>query len=111
MEENIYEIECFYDNIEVLEEKIFVNLEFVDTIPVAIKEFGYIFRIVNSLPRIGEIVSTGSSWSFKELNRQYKIVDIKTYYSFHIHKVFYLKRLDVIEKEKEYEKKDTIVQI
>ena len=106
--EELYETDCFYDPHERFENKIVVELEFVDCEPVPIKEFGHVFQIVSNLPRIGETVLT-SRWRLKEKEHQYKIIDIKTYPYFNTHKIFYLKRLDVIEKENE--PAQTIVQL
>ena len=104
MAEDLYSRKCSYDPSDCLESHIIVKLKFIDCEPVNISEFGYIFEIVSNLPRIGEIVSDYGEYGIDKLNHQYRVVDIKSYSSYEMTKVFYLKRLDTYKKEDESQK-------
>ena len=98
------EIKCYYDADEFLENYIEVQLKFVDCEPIEISDFGYIFKIVSNLPRVGEIVIDNGRYGLNDPKHQYRVIDIKSYSSFDMTKIFYLKRLDTYKKEDESQK-------
>ena len=102
------EIKCYYSPDEFLEDYIDVQLKFIDCDSVDISDFGYIFKIVSNLPRVGEIVVDNGRYGLDKLEHQYRIIDIKSYNSYITTKVFYLKRLDTYKKE---ESQKTIVNL
>ena len=103
--ENPYECNCWYDPHEILENKITVQLKFVDCEPKTIDDFGYIFRTVQNLPRIGEIVCDSRMGIVSnDLKHQYKVVDIRSYSFLDVYKIFYLKQMSSYKKEKKVQK-------
>ena len=99
------ECDCWYDPHRIIEEKIIVQLKFVDCEPITIDDFGYIFKTVQNLPRIGEIVCNSRMGIVEnDLKYQYKVVDIRSYSYFNVCKVFYLKQMSSYKKEKKVQK-------
>ena len=99
------ECDCWYDPHRIIEEKIIEQLEFVDCEPIKIDDFGYIFKIVQNLPRIGEIVCNSRMGIVdNDLKYQYKVVDIRSYSYFNVYKIFYLKQMSSYKKEKKVQK-------